>query len=595
MTTHQLIQVGEWKVNFDELTLQKEQVSHKVDYKVMLLLQYLVSNQGKILSREQLMSNVWPDQIVSDDALNVAISTLRKLLQDNTRDPRYIKTIPRKGYQLVASVSEVPNDNLKNTKPIKVPLGISFIVALLVVTLVYFWPQTTSTNSVSRLAVLPFDYYSSVGNKEYIADGMTEAIINRLVQEPQLLVTSRTSIMQYKNEKPKMSQVAEQLNVEWVLEGSVQIENNRIQVTAQLINAKTDQHVWSDTYQSKLNDVFEIQANIASQIAHRFSQEKPRPSELSRPLRDVSPVAYDTYLQARFFEESREFEQAQSHYEKAIAIDESFALAHAKLSHLLFRRAYFSQNSTSDLLHQASLQANKAHSLMPQLPEVQLAMALHHMYIKHAYSSAEQAFQKAYKGNHQDLMTMEWYLKYLTMVEDFEKAHEVVRHMITVSPLAYNKLSKYQLLYYQRNYPQALAEIELKSPFISEAYRESLYAWTYLASRDEEGIRQHLPLMLKKFAFEPEKQETAISMLNDGNIDDTLVFLARHLTNLSDYDKAELYAWAGLKRKATDILEQLVKQGDMKTLRIAIEPSFQSLSNEPRFHQLIQQLNLGSI
>lgn len=271
-----------------------------IDHKVMSLLLYLMQRANQVISRDELLSQLWPNQYVSDDVLNVAISNLRKHLQDSSRQPKYIKTIPRQGYQWLVAVekieadieserstvqsntSEVTNSFKKNSSKAS-----RWILALPVLFLLFIYldfsgfkneeasnrsgETSGKVESPVTLAVLPFDLFSASDSQQYIVNGITEAIINRLVQEPEFRIISRSSVMNYQTNRPPVPVIAKQLNVDWILEGSVQIDGQQMLVTAQLIEAASDQHIWSHTYQRTMLDIFNVQAEIADQIRRQFS------------------------------------------------------------------------------------------------------------------------------------------------------------------------------------------------------------------------------------------------------------------------------------------------------------------------------------
>ena len=184
--------VGDWLVKLDGLSIQNKHQHKDLDLKVMQLLIYLVNNRERVVSRDELLDQLWKNQVVADDVLNVAMSSLRKALGDDFKTPAYIKTLPRKGYQLIAPVKVTP----LNSRSIKLNGMIAVLLVLVIATPLWYQlspmlgfsdlstvskhNSNQNSNQSVRLAVLPFDYYSSLKNREYIADGLTEAIINRL-------------------------------------------------------------------------------------------------------------------------------------------------------------------------------------------------------------------------------------------------------------------------------------------------------------------------------------------------------------------------------------------------------------------------------
>ena len=603
MSKEHTFSLGDWLVELDTLSIQNKHQCKNLDSKVMQLLIYLVKNRERVVSRNELLDQLWKNQVVADDVLNVAISSLRKALGDDFKTPSYIRTIPRKGYQLIAPVKAVPS----NKRSIK----LNWLIAVLLVLVIALplWSQFSSTigssdlNSDSspnpsepiRIAVLPFDYYSANLNREYIADGITEAIINRLVQQTGLLVTSRTSVMQYKIKKAPIKEVVEQLNVEWVLEGSVQLEDDKIQVTVQLIDAVKDVHVWSETYQQVSSDLLEIQTDIAHRIVDRLDLSSKQIGESNRHsnTRKIPAAAYERFMQAQFFHYKGENEKAVKSYQKAIDLYPDYAEAYAHLSHSYFSQSYSRGHQAAELIDQASVLAVKALQIDPNPAYVQLVTALTHLYREYDYHAAGQAFRRAFERNNQDLMILEWYIEYLLIVGQFDKAEQLAKHMATISPLAYNKVRTYEALYYRGDYKKAEKELADKSAILSAKTRESLYVWNSLAADNQNTLLNHAPLFLKELELQQDIIDEFMVLLKENGKKSALKFIVEKIPVFDNYDKARFYASAGENEKAISLLQDLVATKNLQILKLAIEPSFESLKEESSYISLLNALKLN--
>jgi TolB-like protein/DNA-binding winged helix-turn-helix (wHTH) protein len=595
MSQKNILLVGDWLVKLDGLSIQNKHQHKDLDPKVMQLFAYLVDNRQRVVTRGELLDQLWKNQVVADDVLNVAMSSLRKALGDDFKTPIYIKTLPRKGYQLIAPVKPVSS----NSRSIKLNSIIAVLLVLVIATALWFQfnpvGEITDSKQPVRLAVLPFDYYSSVKNGEYIADGLTEAIINRLVQESDLQVTSRASVMQYKTEKISIKEVVAQLNVDWVLEGSVQLEGDKIQVTAQLINAVKDVHIWSETYQRNITDIFAIQAELASEIVTRFNfSSKPMTLNNSDSTLSQIPVeAYDRFLQAQFFQYKGEHEKAMNAYQQAIDLYPNYAQAYAHISHSYFSKSYSEDKQAAEYIEKASQLAIKAVQIDPDPAYVQLVMALTYLYKDYDYHAAGQAFKLAFERNNQDLMTLEWYIEYLLITEQFDKAEQLAKHMVTISPLAYNKIRPYEILYYRGDYAGADQEVANKTATISASYRESLYVYNALASGNHDDLLSHAPLFLKEFKIQQNIIDKFIVLLKEQGRSSALYFIAEKIPALNNYDKAKFYAFAGEKEKAILLLQALLAERNLQVLKLAIEPAFKLLADEPDYIALLKKLKLN--
>lgn len=593
--------VGDWLVKLDGLTIQNKQHQKDLDSKVMQLLIYLMENRERVVSRAELLDKLWKDQVVADDVLNVAMSSLRKALGDDFKTPAYIKTLPKKGYRLIAPVKAIsPPSSHTKRKPI-------FLILFLLAITTTLWllinpsvePSNPSLKEDSgqsiRLAVLPFDFYSSAKNREYIADGLTEAIINRLVRESDLQVTSRTSVMQYKVEKKSIQEVGEQLNVAWVLEGSVQLEGDKIQVTAQLISVDKDVHIWSETYLKDLSDLLDIQVEVASEIVNRLylSSKQVTSNHENSILNQIPAAAYDRFLLAQYFHYKGEDEKAMNTYRQAIDIYPDYANAYAHLSHGYFSKAYSGGKDALTFIDEASKLAIKALQLDPNPAYVQLVMGLTYLYKDHNYPAAGEAFQLAFERNNQDLMILEWYVEYLLITKQFDKAEQVAKHMAAISPLAYNKTRTYQALYFGGDYSAAERELTNKALVSSATEQVSLYVWNALASGNHDTLLVHAPLFLKEFKVQQNTIDKFITLLKREGQLSAINFVIDKIPAMDAYDKAKLYAWAGKNEEAILTLQRLVAEGNIQVYTLAIEPAFRMLGDEPGYIALLKQLKLN--
>ena len=622
-------QLGEWLVDSTSLSISQKhdaRITAKLDNKVMQLLCYLAEHPDEVVSRNQLLDNVWQDQIVADDVLNVAISSLRKALGDDTKSPQYIKTIPRKGYQLIAKVSLVPNLSTQEKPYVNNRFTLSFIMATVVVALAFAWlfspgspeidhsgsnasdspPRQFASSEVTSsganslapelttktsLAVLPFDYFASQSQHEYIADGLTEAIINRLVQENNLAVTSRTSVYEFKNKNTAIPQIGEQLKVDWILEGSVQLEDEQLQVTAQLIEAKTDKHIWSETFQHNKHDLFAMQTEISAQIAKRFN---PQFESQDQSTNSVSGDAYSTYLKARYYHNKFELNEAEKLYQDALLQDQNFADAYAGIAQLYFLRAFSGKEKTKNYLKSANRYAIKAFQLDPNSAMTNLNLALNYFYFKRDLAQAKKPFELAFDKNNQDTMIQEWYITYLLVTQQFEKAKQLIKHMRQVSPLLYNKTSLYRTLYYSQDFDGALDEIEALSPYMnSKRWVSAASAWVYMADNDATKLSELAPQLLKQFNLSNTVTEAFQQKLLQGGIPLAIEYLLVAAEDkFTGYNKAELLAFAGKHNQALDILEKLETNNELEVFKIKVEPAFKSLHNEKRFKVLLTKLGL---
>jgi TolB-like protein/Tfp pilus assembly protein PilF len=284
------------------------------------LLDYLIRNRERVVSKDDLINAVWKGRIVSDAALTTRLNVARSAIGDSGDEQRLIKTLPRKGFRFVGQV---------RTPEGTTDAGVADDPAELTTSILKL-PDKPS------LAVLPFTNLSSDPEQEYFADGMVEEIITALSRNKQLFVIARNSSFTFKGRAVDVKQVARDLGVRYVLEGSVRKSDNRIRITGQLIEAASGAHLWADRYDGALEDVFELQDQVAASVVGAIGPSVTQ-AEIERAKRKPTSSldAYDYYLraQAAHWERTRDAtDQAIDLYEQAIALDPQFALAYALLA-----------------------------------------------------------------------------------------------------------------------------------------------------------------------------------------------------------------------------------------------------------------------
>ena len=318
------------------------------------LLRVLVEEAGRTVEKDELLEKVWPGTVVEENNLNQNITALRKSLGDSRQESQYIATIPGTGYRFVAEVKRVEEDvfapGRKDAKaetaagPAARPArafryGLLILVPLIVVALVYaiYTREKPKELGITSIMVLPLENLSGNSEEEYFADGMTDALIGDLARISSLHVISRTSSMHYKGTKKSLPEIAREINVDAVVEGTVQRSGDRVVIRAQLIHAATDRHLWVGDYSRSMNDVLDLQSEIAQAIARQVQiQMTPADQARLQSSRAVRPKAFDDYLQGRYLFWNKRTEEnlnrAIEFFQSAIKEDPNYAPAYVGLA-----------------------------------------------------------------------------------------------------------------------------------------------------------------------------------------------------------------------------------------------------------------------
>jgi TolB-like protein/DNA-binding winged helix-turn-helix (wHTH) protein len=302
------VRAGELRKHGSKLRLQGQPLH---------VLAALLTHAGDVVTREDLRSGIWPaDTFVDfDHSLHNAVARIREALGDSAEMPRYIETLPRRGYRFIAPVEGIPAQSPHHSAQSEAPLDLKLrksraflaaaIVALLVVGFAFLVTRLAlrPTNAASRphsIAVLPLDNLSGDPSEDFFADGMTDQLITDLAKVGSVRVVSRTSVQHYKGTKKSLPEIARELNVDDIVEGSVIRSRQRVRVTAQLVQASTDQHLWAETYDRDLGDVLMLQGEVADAIAQQVrAQLTPEQQAQLRLAHPVNPAAYGEWGPSR--------------------------------------------------------------------------------------------------------------------------------------------------------------------------------------------------------------------------------------------------------------------------------------------------------
>jgi TolB-like protein/Tfp pilus assembly protein PilF len=378
------LKVGSWIVDPSFNSMSFEGRTVRLEPKVMGVLQCLAQHPGETLSKEQLFQAVWPNIIVTEDALKRCIAELRRAFDDDARNPHIIETIAKRGYRLIASVSALT----AATAPAP--------------------PESVVTDSI---AVLPFANISADPENEYFSDGITEEIIDALSQIPGLRVVARRSAFSFKGKHIDLRLVGEQLTVRTVLEGSVRRANNRLRIVANLVCAADGYHMWSERYDRDLKDIFTIQEEIAQAITQRLKLTFPwREKEL---VKTGTPnlEAYQSYLKGRalLYKRGPAITRALASCQRAVDLDPNYALAWATLAECYTLLCWYGLAVPGDFMPKAVEAARRSAALGASLAEAHCALAATSLLYGWDKAEAGREFSRSIQLNPRACQALNWY------------------------------------------------------------------------------------------------------------------------------------------------------------------------------------------
>jgi TolB-like protein/DNA-binding winged helix-turn-helix (wHTH) protein len=355
------------------------------------VLRVLLEHRGEIVTREELRQQLWPGNTVVDfdDGLNTAVKKIRDLLGDSAERPRYIETIPRRGYRFIRAEGQQPAATLEappgavERRSIRRSwlLGVLMLaIAALAFSGWIYLHSRGAAASVRAVAVLPLENLSGDPSQEYFAAGLTDALTTELARTvgSSIRVTSRISAEKYKNRS--LQQIAHELEVDAVIQGSVTRSGNRARISAQLINARADKHLWAANYDRDLHDMLTVQREIATAVARQVQiRVSPRVQARLAASVAVDPEAYDLYQRGRyraFSNNPQELAEAIGFLEQAVRLEPNLAPAHALLARAYITQTFLAQPEARALEAKAGDAANRALRLDPDLADAYLARGL---------------------------------------------------------------------------------------------------------------------------------------------------------------------------------------------------------------------------
>jgi len=410
---------GDYTLDLERGALLKLGSDVKLRPKSFEVLRLLVERHGQLVSKEDLITAVWPRTVVTEGALGQCLIDVRRAIGDESQV--IIRTVPRRGYlfdvpviesdgaqtsvvapQIEAPPAEVPPAHSAGRTPQVVLVALLAIVAAAAIAWLVFFtrsaeevPPRVARAVPNSIAVLPFVNMSSDPAQEYFSDGISEEILNLLAATPQLQVIARTSSFSFKGENADIAQIASKLKVAYVLEGSVRKADNRVRITAQLIAAETSAHLWSQTYDRTLDDILVVQSDIAAAVAEALKTQLLGREAASSATK--SGAAYERYLQGNFFfgrRASGDLYRAATYYRQALELDPDYARAWAGIAAVANIRLADGAISLEEGLPQVREAAEKAIALDPNLAEPHVRLANYYE-LRGDLVTAKRHFEKA--------------------------------------------------------------------------------------------------------------------------------------------------------------------------------------------------------
>ena len=466
LKTRRIYEFGSYRLDGEEKVLMRDGEAIPIQPKDLETLLVLVERAGHIVKKEELMEKVWPGVFIEEGNLSKRIFNLRQVLGEGPDGRQFIETIPKRGYRFVGLMQEETKEkeasqiasrpqtaeHVGHRRSFWLWLSFAVIGVTAVFIVQHFWPTRSSSPERVMLAVLPFENLSDDPHEDYFADGLTEEMIAQLgqVQPVRLGVIARTSIVRYKGTKEPIAQIAQKLGVGYVLEGSVRRADGRVRITAQLIQAAQQTHVWAETYERPLNDVLSIQREIAEKITGALSIELLPAATASDADRPINLESYDKYLLGlhELGQGTREsVTKAIQDFQDGIAKDPKDARLYSALSQA-YDAATTYYSSPAEVMPRAKEAALRAVELDPNLASGHVNLGYVHLFFDWDWPAAEKEYRKALAINPSLPEAQLGYANYLATLGRFDEALSRVQQAYLYDPLAVESRNEALWIYY---------------------------------------------------------------------------------------------------------------------------------------------------
>ncbi len=597
--------------------LRKHGLRIKLKGQPIDVLAMLLDHPGEVVTREDLQKRLWPADTFVDfeHSLNAAIKRLRAALGDSADSPRFVETLARRGYRFIAPLAQ-PADNApppaaQSSKPAPRPWFVPLLAGFLLIVAIALGFGLRETlrgrsvaNPIRSLAVLPLANLSGDPDQDYFVDGMADALRQHLEGIRALRVISRTSSVHYRGSSKPLPEIARELNVDSVVEGSVLRSGDRVRITVQLIQVSSNSRLWSNSYEGDLRDVFALQAEVAGKIADeiRVTLTPPDRARLAR-VRASSPDAYLAYSKGRFFWNKRteeDMKKAIGYFQQAVDKDPNYALAYDGLADCWISLGWYGYLSPAATFPQAKAAVTKALSLDDSLAEAHTSQAFVSLYNDRDWTRAEREFRRAIDLNPNYANGHHWYGEFLSLVGRHEQAIAESGRARELDPLS-NIINTWvgSRYFFARQYDQAIEQyrnaVEMDPNFVpahlvlGQAYEQKGMLQESIAEIERAvSLSAGSPVYIASLAHacgRAGRRTQAVKLLGDLKKTAAQRFV-------SSYDLALAHLGIGENARALDLLRQAVEERSPRVAFLGVDPRFDGLRADPRFRTLMREVGL---
>lgn len=606
--------------------LRKAGLPVRLRPQALKVLTLLASRPSCLVTREEIQRELWGRDTFVDfqQGLNACVKQIRAALGDDPAKPRYLETVPRRGYRFIVPISgttgpvqsEPPSPEVLVLSKVRRKANVSIAITLGTVLLglgfvlarYSFRPDINPSTQRNMLAVLPFDNLDGEPEQEYFSDGLTEQIISYLgnLQPDQLGIIARTSVVQYKKTRKSIGEIGKETGANFILEGSVRRSGNRVRISAQLIRVRDQTHLWAESYDRDLRDILTLQSTVAQAIADEITLKlSPRAQAHLSKVRQVAPKAYEAYLRGRFFWNKRtekDLRKALEYFHEAISLDASYAVAYSGMADCYNLLPDYSSVAPTDAFPRAKEAAIAALEIDENANEAHTSLAFAKMNYEWDWSGTEREFKRAIELNPNYATAHQWYAVYLTWMGRHDEAIGGImraKHLDPMSLVINTNVGR--RFYFAREYDQAISQ--LRGTLELDANFGPAYYELGLAYEQKGMLEEAIPAFQKAVALSTDNGGVLSGLARAyavaGRRADAEKALKR-LTRLrakkyiSAYGIALVYEALGEKHLVFTWLQKAYEERAAEMPLLKVDPRLDSVRSDPRFEALQRKIGLSS-
>ena len=602
MSQHPVYRFDDFLVDPDNWTLTCDGEEVHLEPVVLKLLIYLISHRDRLVTRQELMDTVWGDTVISESALTKAAARLRKALQDDSGHPCYLETVHSQGYRFIATVEEI----VRTTKPAKdrrrasVRNGLLAAVTAvaIVLLLLAFWPRAPEdTGAIRSVAVLPLSNLTGDPGQDYFADGLQDILITELSQIPGLRVTSRQSTRRYRDSELALAEIAAELGVDAIVEGSLLSAGSEVTLTIQLVDGRSDEHRWAQRYERETTRLFDLAADVARAIGSAIDLASP-PLLPGESMDTVDTRAIDAYslgiMHLDRFTPS-DLSVAVEQLQEATAIEPRFALAWGQLAAAYAIQSMYGFAPPSEAIEMARAAALKALAADPEFYIGHSALGWVRLWTGD-FDKACESFAEALRLNPSAPYALHGDADCLMLQGRWDEGIERMRELMLVSP--YSTMPSRALgyhLFLARRYDEAIDAVAVMRARDDGLLLHYLLAWIYW----DQG-QYDKALAEERLELERRGDAVLLAALDEGLAADgpfgAMRAMAEALVERSTeryvdpFEIGKMFARAGMVDEALHWLGAAVDYGSFEIFYLALRPDFDVLRDDPRFDELLERV-----